>query len=85
MGLTNAKTVATWTEERREEMNYQKIRQNLNEAGRLVDRGEVAEADTLIRTMVGRGLTNNDLRVNLTEAQCKALRNHERAQRKAAS
>ena len=59
-------------------MNYDEIKRKINEAGRFVDDGKVAEGDALIRTMVGKGLTKNDLEVNLTEAQYGALRKHER-------
>lgn len=58
-------------------MNYDEIKRNLNEAGRLVDDGKVAEGDALIRTMRGKGLTGRDLKVNLTGSQYEALRKYE--------
>jgi hypothetical protein len=63
-------------------MTYDEIKRKIREAGKLVDEGKVADADVLIRTMVGKGLTGRDLDVNLTEAQYKALRKFERAKRR---
>lgn len=55
-------------------MTYDQIKKELAAAGRLVDRGKVAEADRKIRAMVGKGLTRADLDANLTSAQMAALR-----------
>ena len=60
-------------------MDYQEIKQRLSEAGRLVDAGKVAEADAMIRTMLGKGLTGMDLQANLTPTQLRALRKHDRS------
>jgi len=57
-------------------MNYEQIKSKLNEAGRLVDAGQVAEADTMIRSMRGEGVTANDISTNLTSAQMRQLRIH---------
>lgn len=57
-------------------MNYDEIKKNLREAGKLVDAGDVAEADTKIRSMLGKGVTKHDLDTNLTPAQMKKLREH---------
>ena len=59
-------------------LDYQAIKQALNKAGRLVDSGDVEEADKLIRSLCGRGLTRNDLDDNLSTKQLKTLRNHAR-------
>lgn len=57
-------------------MNYDEIKKNLREAGKLVDDGDVAAADTKIRSMLGKGLTGADLDANMTRAQMKKLREH---------
>jgi pentatricopeptide repeat protein len=57
-------------------MSYAEIKKNLREASRLVDAGNVGEADTLIRSMVGKGLSPADMVANLTPGQMKALREH---------
>jgi hypothetical protein len=57
-------------------MNYQDIKKGIAEAGRLIDAGDLAAADKKIRSMVGKGLTRNDLDANLTKNQIKQLRLH---------
>jgi len=81
--LTNGVAGSILRVEERETMDYGEIRRMLNGAGRLVDGGKVAEADALIRTLLGKGLTGRDMDVNLTDAQHKALRKFERSQRRA--
>lgn len=60
-------------------MNYQEIKLNLSKADRLVSEGKVAEADTLIRSMAGKGLTGADLSANLSPASLRQLRQHAKA------
>jgi len=55
-------------------MNYQEIKLNLTKANLLVSEGLVAEADALIRSMVGKGLTGADLSANLTSTAMRKLR-----------
>lgn len=55
-------------------MNYDAIKKELNRADRLCSEGNVAEADSLIRAMAGKGLTQNDLSSNLLPANLKKLR-----------
>lgn len=62
-------------------MTYDEIKRTLREAGRLVDAGKVGEGDALIRTMLGKGMTPHDLRVNLSDEQYSALRKFERSRR----
>lgn len=38
-------------------MNYQQIKLELSKAGKLIDVGDVAEADALIHALLGKGLT----------------------------
>lgn len=57
-------------------MTYDEIKRKIREAGRLVDAGQVAEADALLRSMVGKGLRLADLDANLSAAQVKQLREH---------
>ena len=42
-------------------LNYDKIKQNLNVAARLVDQNECEAADHIIRGMVGSGLSVADM------------------------
>jgi len=55
-------------------MNYDTIKSKLNESGRLVDAGQVAEVATMIRSMLGEGVTAQDLADNLTDDQLRKLR-----------
>lgn len=55
-------------------MNYQQIKLNLTRAEQLTQAGQVAQADKLIRSMVGKGLTPMDLQNNLSGAAKRALR-----------
>jgi len=55
-------------------MNYQEIKPNLAKANLLVSEGLVAEADALIRSMAGKGLTGADVSANLTPAALRKLR-----------
>lgn len=55
-------------------MDYSVIKQNLYKAGRMVDKGEVREADKLIRSMVGKGMTKADITFCLTDTQRATLR-----------
>lgn len=57
-------------------MNYTEIKSKLNAAGRLVDAGQVSEANTMIRSMLGKGLTAKDITANLTQSQLRKLRSH---------
>jgi len=60
-------------------MLYDEIKRYLNQAGRLVDEGKVAEADEKIRAMVGYALTPSDISANLTQDQIKKLREYEKS------
>jgi hypothetical protein len=59
-------------------MNYQEIKSNLMQAERLALSGQVAQAHTLIRSMVGKGLTPRDLSSNLTSKAVRKLRAFEK-------
>jgi hypothetical protein len=58
---------------------YESIKAALAEAGRMVDAGDVAGADDVIRSMLGKGLTGADLDANLTSEQVGKLRAYEKA------
>jgi hypothetical protein len=57
-------------------MHYAEIKKNLNEAGRLVDAGNISAADRKIRAMLGKGMSMADIAANLTSKQIAALRAH---------
>lgn len=59
-------------------MNYDQIKAGLANARSFLDAGNVAEADRLIRSMVGQGMTKADLDAGLTDAHLDALRKHAR-------
>jgi len=61
-------------------MRDDEIKRHLNQAGRLVDEGKVADADEKIRAMVGYGLiTRADISANLRQDQIKNLREYEKS------
>lgn len=55
-------------------MNYREIQLRLAEASRLIDAGKLTEADRLIRSMLGKGMTPADLDANLGAERIRALR-----------
>jgi pentatricopeptide repeat protein len=55
-------------------MTYQEIKTNLCKADRLALAGNVAEADALVRSMLGKGMTPNDLSSNLSPQAMRKLR-----------
>lgn len=55
-------------------MTYDQIKKELNRADRLCMEGKVAEADSVIRAMAGKGMTRHDISSNLTSASFKKLR-----------
>ena len=55
---------------------YAIIKRDLRKAGRLVDEGKVAEADAVVRDLLGQGLTAVDVNTNLTKDQLAKLRAH---------
>lgn len=57
-------------------LNYAQIKSNLLAAGRMVDAGDIAGADALVRSMAGRCMTLADIDANLTATQKRKLRAH---------
>lgn len=54
-------------------MDYQTIKSKLAEAERLVKQDKLLKADQLIRSMIGKGVTPNDIRTNMDAESLKKL------------
>ncbi len=59
-------------------MTYEEIKTNLGKADGLALAGNVAEAYAVVRSMVGEGMTPNDLSGNLSPQAMRKLRAFER-------
>ena len=68
----------------KEAAGYAEIKKNLAAAAKLVDEGKLDEADKLIRSMLGKGMSGADLSAALTPAQMKKLRAHSKKRKKKA-
>jgi hypothetical protein len=55
-------------------MTYEEIKSNLAKAEQLALSGKVSDADALVRSMLGKGLSPMDLRNNLSAKAMRALR-----------
>lgn len=62
-------------------MSYQKIKNVLASAARLIDSDKVAEAYDLILGLREAGLSRSDMDANLTDEQLRKLRKHSRMRR----
>ena len=59
-------------------MTYEEIKLNLAKAEQLVLAGKVLDADALVRSMLGKGLSPMDLSNNLSAKAMRALRSFAR-------
>lgn len=57
-------------------MSYDEIKAELANARALLDAGDVADADALLRSLLSRGMTLHDLDNGLTAGQFAQLREH---------